>query len=396
MSVSVNTSDKTVRHFRQILLWPVQLMPIRKAHRFRNIGSGCRTFEPDNPMEGVSGRVHGRSSSVSGTALQRVRHLPTLSSSVFSTEKGKVVASAIRQESSIRVFRRSDVAKVRITYPDPHAAPVTFQVAHVDLYFFYDIDVAILVVEVYADDLPLSQAQNALFRFGRCYPTYWEPDGHGGHCPKQVEWLSAEDKVLAVSDYENREKYLSFACRYRAPSLASHWEFLLEPLVLHHSGKKGLLRYRQIEYHLMPLMAYLVVDNPGALTREEFVRLGASDRAGRARIAPLFRAVTCRTLKNAIATTVTGTEKDRSGLGLVSCVPDASLQWWGIAASGYSWTAKLTSSSSGTNIFSLFLIPHFHKAALLMLPIVSWMRRITWILLSGSPCDSSEPSFVRR
>jgi hypothetical protein len=80
---------------------------------------------------------------------------------------------------------------MRVSFPKPNAIPVTFNVAHVDLYFFYDIDVAILVVEVYADELPLWQAQNALFRLGRCYPTYWEPDGHGGHCPKYVEWLSS-------------------------------------------------------------------------------------------------------------------------------------------------------------------------------------------------------------
>ena len=29
---------------------------------------------------------------------------------------------------------------------------MTFEVAHVDLYFFYDIDVVILTVEIYAED----------------------------------------------------------------------------------------------------------------------------------------------------------------------------------------------------------------------------------------------------
>ena len=173
----------------------------------------------------------------------------------FLYGEGKGSSPDIVQESSLRVFRRSDVAKVRITYPDPRATPVTFEVAHVDLYFFYDIDVVILTVEIYADDLSLPRAQDTLFRFGRGYPTYWEPEGRGGHCPKYVEWLSSDGTVLAVSDYEKREKYLSFVCRYRAPCIASHWEWLLEPLVLHHSGKKGLIRYRQIEYHLMPLMS---------------------------------------------------------------------------------------------------------------------------------------------
>jgi branched-chain amino acid aminotransferase len=41
--------------------------------------------------------------------------------------------------------------------------------------------------------------------------------------------LSTDGTVLAVSDYEKREKYLSFVCRYRAQCFASHWEWLLEP-----------------------------------------------------------------------------------------------------------------------------------------------------------------------
>ena len=39
---------------------------------------------------------------------------------------------------------------------------VSIAVAHVDLYFFYDIDVAILVVEIYADDVPLVQVRSML------------------------------------------------------------------------------------------------------------------------------------------------------------------------------------------------------------------------------------------
>lgn len=34
------------------------------------------------------------------------------------------------------------------------------------------------------------------------------------------------------------------------------------------------MRYRNIEYHRMPLMAYLAVNDPLALTRADFVRLG--------------------------------------------------------------------------------------------------------------------------
>jgi hypothetical protein len=109
-----------------------------------------------------------------------------------------------------------------MTFLDRRNEPVTFDAAHVDLYSFYDVDLVILTLEIYADDIPLPQAQDTLFRFARGYPTYWEPSGRGGHCFEHVEWLSAEGKILAVSDYEYREKCRSFACRYRAPCISTH------------------------------------------------------------------------------------------------------------------------------------------------------------------------------
>ena len=39
-----------------------------------------------------------------------------------------------------------------------------------------------------------------------------------------------------------------------------------------HSGREGALRYRQIEYHRMPLMTYLAFDDPRELARNEFIR----------------------------------------------------------------------------------------------------------------------------
>jgi hypothetical protein len=44
--------------------------------------------------------------------------------------------------------------------------------------------------------------------------------------------------------------------------------------VLHHSGEPGPIRYRQLEYQRMPLLAWLAVDDPFRLTRSDWVRLG--------------------------------------------------------------------------------------------------------------------------
>ena len=59
-----------------------------------------------------------------------------------------------------------DVAALRVTYPDDDAVQV-LKVAHVDLYFFYDIDVVLLVVEVSADNLSFARAHETLYCLGR-------------------------------------------------------------------------------------------------------------------------------------------------------------------------------------------------------------------------------------
>ena len=91
--------------------------------------------------------------------------------------------------------------------------------------------------------------------------------GHDGH-------------VLAVSDAEQRDKYLSFVGQHRVPRIASHWSFLLKPLVAEHAEEEGPIRFRLLEYYRMPLMAHLAVDDPHSLSREDFVRLGLITTAG--------------------------------------------------------------------------------------------------------------------
>ena len=50
-----------------------------------------------------------------------------------------------------------------------------------------------------------------------------------------------------------------------------------------HSGREGALRYRQIEYHRMPLMTYLAFDDPRELARNEFIRRRPAAPAGAGR-----------------------------------------------------------------------------------------------------------------
>lgn len=383
---TVPQASKKVGHFRQILLWPLQLMPIREGAQIQKHWELLERPDADNPWCELADEFTGdpnlfqeRHYSEFVTFLPYVQH--------FLYGEGKGSSPDIVQESSLRVFRRSDVAKVRITYPDPRATPVTFEVAHVDLYFFYDIDVVILTVEIYADDLSLPRAQDTLFRLGRVYPTYWEPEGRGGHCPKYVEWLSSDGTVLAVSDYEKREKYLSFVCRYRAPCIASHWEWLLEPLVLHHSGKKGLIRYRQIEYHLMPLMSYVVVDDPGALTRADFVRLGLAASPGTPESLP-YSECHLSDFEERYCYDRYWNEQDRDRPGTRFMCSGRVFTMVGDRSPRVFVDRKTDLEQFRHEYFLLFLIPHFHRAALLMLEarLVDAMNRL----------DISKPDSVRQ
>ena len=133
-----------------------------------------------------------------------------------------------------------------MTFADAEATPVVFNVAHIDLCFFYDLDIVILIVEIFADDLPLTRVQDTMFRFGRAYPNYWTDDGRGGHCLAYAEWLATDGGVLARSDYEQRDESISRTSAVIARSAsASHWTHLLRPLTPEHSDEKGPIRYRR-------------------------------------------------------------------------------------------------------------------------------------------------------
>jgi hypothetical protein len=348
-----------VEHFRQILLWPLELIPIRADEQIQRHWRLLRSPQPGGPWREVEDEFTG------DPKLFQERHysefvtfLPYVQRFLYGEGDGTAAG-----ESPIRVFRRTDVARARLTFPDD-AAPVDLELTHVDLYFFYDIDVVILAVELAGERLPLPRVQEALYRLGRAYPTHWEASGHGGHCLARVEWLTADGKVLAVSDYEKREKFLEHVCRYRAPAIAAHWEFLLTPIVAHHSSQAGELRYRPIEYHRMPVLGYLALGNGRPLTRGEFVRLGLVTASGPAHTLPFsephvanFEARFCYDRY----------WQDGSGGTRYLCSGEAFMMV-GSAADRYFADGETGLLAHFRHQhFLLFLIAHFHKAALVMI-----------------------------
>ena len=263
-----------VRHLRQTLLWPLRVMPTAAGeppwHVLRALATEtpaqCPWREVIDEYTGEPGRFHERHYN------EFVAFLPYVQRFLYGEGRAHRQAGG-HGDAPMRVFRRTDIAALRVV-PRDGDVPIVLDVVHVDLYFFFDVDVVMLNVEVGAGDLALADAQELLYRFGRAYPAGWDAAGHALHCMWRAEWLAADGAVLARSDAQQRDAFLAHVSEHRAPRIAAHWAHLLEPLVPDVSDCAGPLRFRQIEYHRMPVMAYLGLDEPRGLTRNDFVRLG--------------------------------------------------------------------------------------------------------------------------
>ena len=374
---ATQSASLTVRHLRQALLWPLRLMPVagKPAQHgpwqvLRDMGDASPWREVVDEYTGDRDDFHERHYN------EFVSFLPYVQRFLY----GEGRASAKQDEaaeSPMRVFRRRDIAALRVV-PRPGDAPITLQVVHIDLYFFFDIDVVLLNVEVGTDELGLEQAQEHLYRFGRAYPAGWDATGAALHSMASVEWLAADGSVLARSDAQQREPFLSHVAQHRAPRIAAHWAFVMQPLVSDHSGEPGALRYRQIEYYRMPVMAYLALDEPRDLTRNDFIRLGmVTGSAAADTVLPYseqhladFEQRYCYDRFWADAGAAPNTRYLCNGRALI-VVGDAQSEYFCCRDRGV--LAQFRHQH-----FMLFLIAHFQKAALLMFSdqLVEALRRL--------------------
>ncbi len=366
-----------VRHLRQVLLWPLRLVSegahddsehlrapwqlLRAMGQERGGASPWR--EHFDEYNGGAGGFHERHYN------EFVTFLPYVQRFLYGEGRVRRDSGDASTGSPMRVFRRRDIAAVRVV-PRAGDAPVTLQVVHVDLYFFYGVDIVLLNVEVAVDDLPLPLAQELMYRFGRAYPAGWDAEGQAVHCLAGVQWLDANGAVLAESDARERNTFMAHVAEHRAPRISAHWEFMLAPLVNHHSGAAGALRFRQIEYYRMPMMAYVAVDEPRLLTRSDFIRLGLVTGGGEVvpgsevalpyaeRHLQDFEQQFCYDRFWADSGAAPNTRYLCSGLALV-VVGDAQSHFYRCGDRGV--LAQFRHQH-----FLLFLIAHFQKATLLM------------------------------
>jgi hypothetical protein len=187
-----------------------------------------------------------------------------------------------------------------------------------------------------------------------------------GNCLRLVEWLDSSGNALATSDYDAKSKYLRHVGEHRSPASPA-LEYLLKPLTPPESGRAAReLYFRQLEYYRMPFMAYLAFDDPTALTRGDFARLALCTQPGTSTTLPFSEK------------SLEGFEKDYF-----------DDRYWARAQGGAAGDTRILASGrvlavigrqsdpffSGRNtgllgqfrhqLFLLFLIVHFHRAALL-------------------------------
>jgi len=373
-----------VRTFRQILFWPLQLMPLTEARsvhwRVLEDHPDWTLLEDDFPSDISRYRErHYR---------EFVAFLPHVQRFLYGERGG----AASYGESPLRVYRRKNISAVRVRAPDETVSR-TFRVKHADIYFFFDADVMIPVIEIWADDIDLDVALDTMNRFGRAYPSGWDERGDPANCFDSVEWLDARGQPLAQSDLADKERFYSAVVTEQVVEIGAHWDFLLRPMRLHRAGVKAPVRYRPLEFHRMPLMAFLAVDDPLRLTRAEFVRLAYSAAPGPRNALPLSAAFLENFEKNHCYDRYYDAERsDPDWLNMrIMCTAQALVMVGRAGDPAYADSERGYLGQFRHQFFMLGLIAHFHRAAILMMS-----NRLVEVIRKLDPGDARTVGRFRR
>jgi hypothetical protein len=157
-------------------------------------------------------------------------------------------------------------------------------------------------------------------------------------------------------------------CEHREARIGQHWEFLLRPMVQHHSESKGDVRYRQLEYHRLPKMTYLSLDDPFELSREDFFRLGMATTPDDGRGFPYpYRSLEAFEREHCYDYFWVPERRDMRASTRISCTARSMVM---VGCAGERFYSDCDTGMLGQfrhQYFLLAMIAHFHHAALLML-----------------------------
>jgi hypothetical protein len=269
----VTTDAKIVRDFHHTLLWPITLRPLRREAAAGVVHYWDMLKRNPGPWKYVADTLLIEDETCLAGYEEFVHFLPYVQRFLYGVgDEGRGA------QSSLYAFTREDIAKVEVELVKGSDA-FHLDVLRARLYFFYDIDVAVAVLEVAGTDIPLAQAVELMDRFGRPYAPAWESSDRGAHCPYRVAFRGHDGALLSQSDYGDRDKFIDLVRSERQTPLSMHWEFFLSPLVPAYL-QGGTIKYYQIENKRIPTMTYLSFDDPTQLSRGDMIRIGFAAKWG--------------------------------------------------------------------------------------------------------------------
>ena len=362
-------TEKIVREFHHTLLWPLQLRPLKRdasagvVHYWETLKRhpGPWTYVEDPLLINDDTCVIGYE--------EFVYFLPYVQRFLYG-----VGDEGAGRQSSLHVFRRQDIKQAKIQLR-PGEAEIALDVVRTRLYFFYDIDIALLVLEVSGNNLALPDVVDILDRFGRPYAPAWDANMHGAHSPEKVTFLGEGGVEMAVSDYGDREKYLNLVRNSRQTPISRHWEYLLQPMQPAsveatpgrpggaRAGERVGLRYTQLENKRIPTMSYLTFDDPRVLSRGDMVRIGFSAKWGDSDTLPFAAPFLADFERHNCYDRYWEVNANPQGM-------DTRYLFCGLSFSAITRTgpgSEILLRQFRHQFYQIGLIAHFHKAALLSL-----------------------------
>src|SRR5262245_11946761 len=115
--------EPVVRHFRQTVIWPIQLLPLRPGEQVQRHWRALERIEAGNRWRRVVDDFRSETPELQERRYKEfVTFLPYVQRFLYGAAVGQERALA-HGEASIHVFRRDDVAKARVTIA-PETEPI--------------------------------------------------------------------------------------------------------------------------------------------------------------------------------------------------------------------------------------------------------------------------------
>lgn len=285
-------AEVCVKRFRQVLIWPLAVArPRDKTSEWTPRGEVDRQACLLSAAECTSWReVEDGLEHLDGSDTEKFQEFVYFHDFVARFLFARTSVKETNKRA-LRIFRRDDVNSVSVKLPGEEGS-LDLTVERVRLYLF-DVGVAVLVAEVSASDLDLSEVMNLSNRFRRSYPPWWEMEGAPGDFPEQVSWRNGNGKELFGLKKRGwqKEDYTNHVVdTHRHAPVAPHWRALIEPLAIegHDERIDGRSigneseppRWRHVVDERIPVMTYIGTPDIAEISRGDWIRLCFVDTPG--------------------------------------------------------------------------------------------------------------------